>query len=412
MAKVDVEELEYKDQRLGGIDLPKRRLELTAGFGSGLATAPGSSGKLVWAIGDRGPNLKLKLARKRYGWKAPEEWRDVKGAKLMPRPDIGPALALLSIGERSVELKQVVRLHSGGRPVSGLPFAESGHAELEPALDLDGRLYPPDPCGMDTEGLAALDDGTFWAGEEYGPALVRIGADGEVLVRLVPAGLEVGGAACPVRATLPALAARRHLNRGFEAIAVTPSNRWLYLAFQSPLAHPGVEQHEQANHVRVWRLDIDGQVLAQFAYRLDDPDSFERDRANGEVERSDIKLCELVALSEHELLVLERGSETSKIYRVTVDDELALDAEHLKLETRPTLEMLSGEGAGPPELRKELLFTSDDAREVEADIEGMALIDERTLLIVSDNDFGVEGKATRFYRLTFDQPLRGPDGDK
>jgi hypothetical protein len=32
-------------------------------------------------------------------------------------------------------------------------------------------------------------------------------------------------------------------------------------------------------------------------------------------------------------------------------------------------------------------------------------LDERTVLIVSDNDFGCEGKQTRFYRLEFEEPL-------
>ena len=68
--------------------------------------------------------------------------------------------------------------------------------------------------------------------------------------------------------------------------------------------------------------------------------------------------------------------------------------------------MLSSDGAALPELAKELLFTSDEWPDVGADIEGMAPLDERTLLIVSDNDFGCEGKQTRFYCLTFTEPLR------
>ena len=42
---------------------------------------------------------------------------------------------------------------------------------------------------------------------------------------------------------------------------------------------------------------------------------------------------------------------------------------------------------------------------VGSDIEGMALLDEHTLLIVSDNDFGCEGKQTRFFRITFGTAL-------
>jgi hypothetical protein len=221
MTQVTVEELEWTEQSLGEVAFPKERLLLSAGFGSGLATRPGAPAGEVWAISDRGPNIKLKDARNWYGWEAPAEWRDVKGAKLMPRPDIGPALAQLQVSGKAVELRRTVPLRDAdGRSVTGLPVPESGHAECEPVLDLEGRPIRPDPSGMDTEGLALLDDGTFWAGEEYGPSLVRISADGVVLERLVPEGVELPGAPYPVRALLPALAAKRHLNRGFEAVAV------------------------------------------------------------------------------------------------------------------------------------------------------------------------------------------------
>lgn len=406
MPQVDVEELRWTEVSLGEVAMPKETLRLAAGFGSGLTSAPGRPGTTVWAICDRGPNLKLKDARKLYGWTAPHDWRDVDGAKLMPRPDIGPALALLEVGETAVELKRTVRVRDAdGRPVSGLPIPDSGHAECEPVLDLDGRHVTPDPAGMDTEGLALLADGSFWAAEEYGPSLLRLGAGGEVLERLVPQGVALAGAPYPVRDSLPALAARRHLNRGFEAIAVAPSGRHLYVAFQSPLAHPGKAQHERGRHVRLWRLDPGGAVTAQYLYPLDPPGSFARDCAKKDMDRSDIKLCEIAALDDDRLLMLERGSETSKIYRVSLDPSRELGPEHLDIDTRPTLEELSASDEPLPALAKALLFTSDDWPVVGADIEGMTPIAADQLLIVSDNDFGCEGKQTRFYRLSFDVPL-------
>jgi hypothetical protein len=56
-------------------------------------------------------------------------------------------------------------------------------------------------------------------------------------------------------------------------------------------------------------------------------------------------------------------------------------------------------------LAKQLLFTSDEHPEVSADIEGVALLSDRSLLLVSDNDFGVEDKETRFFRLNFARPF-------
>jgi hypothetical protein len=35
----------------------------------------------------------------------------------------------------------------------------------------------------------------------------------------------------------------------------------------------------------------------------------------------------------------------------------------------------------------------------------MAILSERELLLVSDNDFGVEGAETSFWRVEFDEPM-------
>jgi hypothetical protein len=83
---------------------------------------------------------------------------------------------------------------------------------------------------------------------------------------------------------------------------------------------------------------------------------------------------------------------------------LALDASHLDIDTRPTVEEVSGAGGDLPELPKELLLSTDDNPEVAADLEGMVILSPTELLLVSDNDFGVEGAETSFWRVTFDRP--------
>src|SRR3712207_2150071 len=74
---------------------------------------------------------------------------------------------------------------------------------------------------------------------------------------------------------------------------------------------------------------------------LDAPETFRRDGEKQRVKRNDLKVCEIAAIAEDELLVLERASETSKIYRVRIDERDALPSEHLRVETRPTVEELS-----------------------------------------------------------------------
>jgi hypothetical protein len=405
-----VEKLEWADEELGEISLPKGKMKIRSGFGSGLARRPGAPAGEIWAIGDRGPNLKIETLVERYGVEALARVDAGDGAKVMPRLDLGPAIARLRVGERRVELVESFRItDSAGRPVSGLPIPEGEHARCEPALDLDGNILAPDPSGMDSEGIVALRDGGFWVSDEYGPSLAQLDAGARVLRRLVPQGLDLEGAPYPVEARLPAIAAMRQLNRGFEALAVSTDERWLFLAFQSPLAHPDEAAHKRARHVRLWRLDArTGEVTAQYLYPFDPAESFRRDNAKAPIGRSDLKVSELTFIGEDRLLVLERASETTKLYEVRpgAADELA--PEHLDAATRPTVEELSA-GAEMPllVLAKTLLFDSDDAPEVSADLEGVAILSPRELLLVSDNDFGVEGAETSFWRVTFERDLFG-----
>ena len=398
--------LTYQDEVLGTLDLPARALIVTRGLGSGMTSRAGDPPGTVWAVGDRGPNLKVKLAIGRYGLRHLEPLRSIDGAKIMPMLDVGPAISELRVSrDEVVHVRTIPLRDTDGTPLSGLPIPSDFS---EPAFDIEGRSIVPPPGGADTEGIAACADGSFWVADEYGPSLLHVAPDGLVIERLVPQGCarNFEGVGYPVVEALPAIAARRQLNRGFEALALSADGASLTLAFQSPLAHPDEAAHRAARHVRIWRLDLaTRQVAAQHLYPLDDPDSFRRDRELGEVDRSDIKVSELVTLAGNRLLVLERGSATTKLYIVAPTLESPIDAGHLDLSTRPTIEessALDDRAIASTMLTKTLVLSSDDHPEIGADIEGLALLGDRRLLLVNDNDFGIEGIVTRFWRVDLD----------
>ncbi|CAA9525055.1 MAG: hypothetical protein AVDCRST_MAG62-1381 [uncultured Sphingomonas sp.] len=397
--------LRFTDEVLATLPFPKRALRIVRGLGSGLTRTP--DGRL-FAVGDRGPNLKVKLAVETYGMDGVSH---AKGsAKIMPALEVGPAIAELRIVGDAVELVRAIPLKGqDGRPLTGLPTPGSANSRMEPALRPDGSPHVPDPGGIDSEGLAVARDGSFWIGEEYGPSLLRVSPDGKVRARWVPHGTEASFAGAPysVEAVLPRLAAARQVNRGFEAIALSDDGARLHLAFQSPLAHPDQQAHAAAAHVRLWTIDTSaGVLLAQYLYPLDEPTSFRRDSAKEPVQRSDIKVSELLCVGANRLLVLERGSETTKLYLVQLDPTCVLTDEHAVAETRPTVEELSAGGSlDLPVLAKRLLLSTDEHPEVSADLEGMVMLDERTLLLVNDNDFGIEDVGTAFWRIELPQPL-------
>jgi hypothetical protein len=410
--KFTTQRLAWRDISLGVIKLANgQRMRLTLGLGSGMSQRPGDPKGTIWAIADRGPNLKIKPAIERYGLEHLKPLKKVDGAKIMPRPDIGPTICQLRLDGDTVRLVRRIRIHgASGRPISGLPIP-AGKADVEPAFDLKGKALGSDASGADTEAIVALSDGSFWVGDEYGPSLLHVGPDGKVLQRWVPKGLEkaLNGADYDVKPVLPAIALRRRINRGFEAVAVSPDERWLYLVFQSPLAHPSVAAFESARHVRIWKLDArTGAMVGQFLYPLDAPETFLRDQQAGDVTLSDVKVSEIAVTGPDRLLILERISRTTKIYQVTLSARFAVPAAHMDVRTRPTLEQSSA-AADPPDdlpvLAKSLVLTTDDAPDIDRDLEGLVVLSPNELLLVTDNDFSVEGARTRFWRIRLAAPL-------
>jgi Esterase-like activity of phytase len=387
-------------------------MTLTRSLASGLCQSPLDPPDTFWGVGDRGPNIKPSTLLKQYGVEEVRQLCGIDGAKIMPLPTSGPAIGRFTIDGDTVFLQDVFDLTSpDGRPIGGLPVPNGPHEEFEPVYDLSGQLLSANPNGADSEGMAALPDGSFWIAEEYGPSLLRCDSKGQVNLRWVPRGTGhcFAGAAYPVIEALPAIASTRKLNRGFEAIAMSPDGTALFVAFQSPLAHPDRATHEKSRHVRIWQLDAsNGALLAEYIYPLDEPDTFLRDAGWGKVGRDDIKISEIVLTPKGDLLVLERISQSTKIYAVPLSPANIAPRALSDPATRPTLEQMSRKDVGRAQLLplfKTLIFSSDDYHQIPPDLEGMLLLGPSRLLLSNDSDFGVEGAQTQFWLVDLDRVI-------
>jgi hypothetical protein len=365
---VRVEKLGWRDLPLEIIDLPKAKLQLTLGLGSGLSARDGR----VFAVTDRGANLFVSQAVDDYGLGHLEPLRAIRDAKIMPFPDTGPEIAELSVAGNEVRLVRRMPLRTrSGKPISGRALPGG---EMEAVFDLQGRPLQPDALGADTEAIAAMPDGGFFVAEEYGPSLLKADENGVVTERWVPAGreAELAHPDLLVRGVLPERAAWRRRNRGFEALCVSAGGAWLYAGVQSAL------KGDDKRSAPVWKFDAKTGALAhEYFYPFDEPSSFRRDAERREVDLPDLKICEFAWAGEDRLIVLERIAHTAKFYLISLAD--------------PT--------------RKRLLMSSDDFHEICPDIEGMALLSPTEIMISSDNDFSVEGAETEFWRIRFDEPV-------
>ena len=396
--------LEWSDLPLADLATPAGAMRLTRSLTSGLTRREGDPPGVFWGVGDRGPNIKPRDAATRCGLAHLAPLAEIDGAKVMPLESAGPALARFRLSGNTIELEQWLPLRTpAGKALPGAAPPALPGAEREPVYALGGTLLPSDPDGADTEGLAALPDGRFWIAEEYGPALLLVGADGTVQRRLVPAGMAAlyAASAVPSEPALPAIAAARKLNRGFEALALTGDGKALVVMFQSPLAHPDRAAHEGSDVVRLWVLDAaSGALLAEHAYPLDPPAAFRRDCAEGPVARSDVKVSEIAFAADGSLLVLERVTLSTRIHRITLTPATRLPANMADPAQRPTLEQIGqsgAEAAGVPLLAKTLVLSTDDLPQVCGDLEGLLVLDDGKLLLSNDSDYGIEGAETQFW---------------
>ena len=352
----------WSDVRLGAGEP-----QLTLGLGSGLTARDGR----VFAVTDRGPNLFISDAIDVYAIPQLEQLRGLRDAKVMPRPGDGPEIVELRVDAGEVRLVRRMPLRTrSGRRLSGSPPPGA----TEPLFDMAGQPLPPDVLGADTEAIAVMPDGGFFVADEYLPSLLKVDADGVVVSRWVPAGCEAMLAHDDIEVfgVLPERALRRRTNRGIEALCASADGRWLYAGFQSAL------EGEDQGAVPIWKLDArSGELVSEWLYPFDAPETFVRDAGRRKVGPGDVKVCEIAWVGEDRLIVLERIAHSTKIY--------AIDLARLPA--------------------KRLLLSTDDHPEVGADMEGMALLSPTEILLVSDNDFGVEGARTAFWRVLLDAAI-------
>jgi hypothetical protein len=335
-----------------------------------------------------------------------------KSAKIFPVPRFTPTIYEIAIEGRQARVVNTIKLrNSHGAPITGISNPLKG-ARTEAAFGADGKSLSYDPSGIDSEALVRLPDGSFWIGEEYGSSILHISPDGKILERRVPKGLEADyrGAGYPVTGGLPAIIAKRQLNRGIENLAVSPDGRFLYVMMQNPLANPDGNAYRNSANTRLWKIDrATGKAIAQYLYPMDNPSTFRADRRAKPRRQNAVRMSELAAIGSDRMLVLERIDMTTKLYLVDLGSGAPVPARFDDPVTQPSLEQIARydlAGAGVKPLVKRLILDSDDHPGVlPAKIEGVAVLGPRTLILVNDNDFGIADEKTRMFRVRFSEDV-------
>lgn len=377
-----------------------KTLELSVGIGSGAFRSPRDPANAAWFVSDRGPNIACSDVEAVTGVKRDVLCAAARGGRVYPVPSYAPSIyyALLDRAAGTFRVVDQISLKTAsGVPLSGL-LNTLTVASTEIPLDGKGRVLAQSADAIDAEGLVRLSDGTFWIGEENGPSIAHVAADGRVLLRIVPDGTakDFAAAGYPVAEGLPAVLTKRQLNRGIESMAISPDERFLYFILQNPLANPDAAAFRDARNARLFKMDRATQrLVGEWIYQLDDPRSFRLDPSNNQ---SAPRISELMALGTDRLLVLERTEGTTKLHEVDLRQGATniLGSSWDDAATRPSLEQSNDLAAiRIVPLAKTLRFDTADHREVPVKVEGLAILGDGSLLLVNDDDFGITGERTR-----------------
>lgn len=304
---------------------PETKLQIRGGgFGSDAAAHP-SNPNQFYALTDRGPNS------------------DFKGSlgegKQFLVPNYSPKIGLFEVEADGQirKVKEIVLKDKNGVPVSGLPNPKAFGGTNEIPYDVSGepmtvnpnQPYDPetnpvktDLNGLDPEGLAALDDGSFWISDEYGPHLVHYDAQGVEIGRINPFAedsrnsLIINGQ----RLLLPQEFAKRRANRGMESLTITPDQSTLVGILESSMDNPD-KSGRLSTLTRMVMINLKNGVIKQYLCRLD-----EKEHVNSAI----------AALSEHEFYVAEHDREfplqqpTAKKFIYKLDISQATDINNIE----------------------------------------------------------------------------------
>jgi hypothetical protein len=391
-------------------DAPELESGLRLGGFSGLvATDP--DGRHFLTVTDRGPN---------------DEIGSGKNKKLtFPSPTYSPSIVKLEVesGRVRVVERLPLKLPPGfNDPVTGSEYVSglSNAPRDEPPWSKQGReRLGYDVYGLDVEGLSVDGrDGSFWLCEEYAPSILHVAADGTILLRLVPQGLDLHSPGISVRDILPAGFGRRKVNRGFEGLGLSPDGQTLIAAMQSPLANPNESAGERSRNIRLVSLDVSDanhpRLTGVYLYLAESAG-----RVGGD--QDDVKVGDLAALSASRVLIAERDNSVGGRHKMVYLADLATATNLLgRDDGRKSIEQMSEadlRAAGIKPVVKHAVSDLASLGYSPEKLEGLAIVDEWTIAAVNDNDFGFSGfdssgrpipsnVETRLVLVRLDQPLR------
>ena len=273
---------------------------------------------------------------------------------------------------------------------------------VDPAIK-SGRLLTGGD--LDLESFRRVSDNSYWFGDEFGPFLVHVDANGQVIDAPIPLPnfLGLGDKSLVQSPDNPNLTGTANLpsSRGFEGMALNTSGTKLYAMLEGALV-----PDEQRDRLLIHQFDLATKQYTgkTFSYRLENPNYF---------------IGDLTAINDNEFLVIERDgkqgdpnnpaftvpAQFKRIYKIDINklDSQGFVQKELLVDLLNIADPTGIGGNGTTNGRFTFPFVT---------IENILPIDNQTLLVINDNNYPFSvgrnpGQAdnTEFILIKLDKPL-------
>ena len=351
---------------------------LLGGLGSDLYHIPGDAADVFYTITDRGPNNDTVQPDKSAG----------TGFVV---PTFSPLILKIQISGSQVKILETIAIKTKtGVGATGLPNIKGYDAVPTDVKGITAdTLY--NLSGLDAEGLVKTANGDFWIVDEYAPSLAQLSSTGAIKARYVPAGWKGNPTSFKAVKSIPSLYLTRKPNRGFEALALSPDGKTLFIGLQSPLLNPTKVVGDASLATRILRFDlVSKRFTGEFVFGFEKVSLVDAKATKN----SDLKLSAIVALDSNTLLVQERTDNSYLLSTITIDESVNILGSKWDLAaTSPSLESYTGVGTNAEvekllaASKKKIIFNSTSIATMPGKIEGVAVLDANHIVVVNDNDF-------------------------
>lgn len=368
---------------------------LSEGGFSGLIYIPGSDLEF-YTVTDRGPNTSMKSLA------------NYAGMMLFPLPNYTQKIIRLKLENITFKIKSIHPiLDQDGNEVGGFPPLELSEESREIAsknAQGDAPVYRA--WNFDFEGISIDANGDIWLVDEYRPALVYVDGKSFQIKEVFSAEkVDMGGTRI-----LDLNFAKRTPNRGFEGVAITPSGKVLAI-LQSPIQDFESFDSLPSRLVRILHFDPAKGKSKVFGYEMSE-------------NLIDPKIGDIAAINEHEFLIIEHGKDSSgkvaNIYRL--DLEYATDILQMNFGLGTSFEALLNNAKAQyhglilAQKTHVLDLIAAGFNSEYGKPEGLTIINESSIAVVNDNDFGVDkineqgqlvmnGQPCCIFVFTFNKPI-------